>query len=127
LNQSVAIAETAGLGRDGKSVEVSAAENAARDPWNDFITEFDTLHSNSAANYRRRITAGEHQGHGRRPGDPFADLFHGGQATRNPQDHMLGSTERIADQGPCGVAGMEDRGASLGQQEALLCARHIVI
>src|SRR5260370_8674807 len=89
LNQRIAIAETAGLGRDRDSVELPALENAARNPRNDFITQLNALHSGRPADQRRRIPARESQGVRGHSVDLFAHLIHRDHAARNPQDHVL--------------------------------------
>ena len=107
LNQRIAIAETAGLGRDRNSVELSSLENAARNPSNDFITQLDALHSGRPADQRCRISARKHQCRRGHSGNLFAHLLHRDQPARNPQDHVLAARQRVANRFPRRALGME--------------------
>ncbi len=108
--------ETAGLGGDPDPVEIPAVKDTARDPRNDFITQLDTLHAGSLADQGCRVSAREHEGRGRHGGDAFTHLFRGDEAARNPQDHVLAASERLAKRFPRGGVEMEQHGGPFCQE-----------
>ena len=123
MNQGIAIAKTAGLGGDGDGVKLPAMENAARNARNDFIGQLDALHPGGPADQRRRVSAGEHQGCGRRRGDEMAEVFDGDQATGDAEDRVLAASQRVANRFLRGG----EHGRPLGQQGSLLGDGHGVI
>src|SRR5260370_17945815 len=108
LNQRIAIAETAGLGRDRDSVELSPLENAARNPSNDLITQLDPLHSGCPAYQRCRISTREYQGGRGHSADLFAHLIHRDQPAPNPQEHVLTACQRVTNRHPRRGVDMEE-------------------